>query len=213
MKKTLFASALAIIATPAFAADAVIETPTPPIAIEEIAPVIFTWSGPYLGVQGGGSWLSGDFTMGGVRTNEHFNGGLIGAFAGFNHQFDNNAVIGIEGDVNYNWNDSDVQGLGTAGTDVSGAVRARLGYAIDRALIYGAGGWTAASGYTKIPGLGKDSGTMNGYTLGAGVDYAFTDNMFGRVEYRFNDYGRKDIGPANFNMHENRVTVGVGVKF
>lgn len=213
MKTMLLASAFAAFALPALAADAVTVMPEEPLPVENPDPVPFTWSGPYLGVQGGGSWLSGDFTLGGVRSRESFDGGFLGAFAGFNHQFDNNVVAGIEGDLNYNWNESDVQGLGDAGADVNGAVRARVGYAIDRALVYGAAGWTAASGYTDIPGVTKESGTLNGYTVGAGVDYAITDSMFGRVEYRFNDYGKKDIGPSTFDVKENRVTVGVGVKF
>lgn len=213
MKTMLVASAFIAFALPAAAADAVTAPPAPPIAEDLPASTPFTWSGPYLGVSGGGSWLSGDFTLGGVRSQESFDGGVLGAFAGFNHQFDNNVVLGVEGDIGYTWNESDVQGLGNAGTDVNGAVRARVGFAIDRALIYGAAGWTAASGYTDIPGVTKDSGTMNGYTLGAGVDYAITDKMFGRVEYRFNDYGKQGIGPSTFDVKENRVTIGVGVKF
>ena len=213
MKTMLLTSAFIAFAVPVLAADAVYAPPEAPLPVENPTAVPFTWSGPYLGVQGGGSWLSGDFTLGGVRSQESFDGGVLGAFAGFNHQFDNNVVAGIEGDLSYNWNESDVQGLGNAGTDLNGAVRARLGFAIDRALIYGAAGWTAASGYTDIPGVTKDSKTMNGYTLGAGVDYAITDHMFGRLEYRFNDYGKQDIGPSTFDMKENRVTVGVGVKF
>lgn len=213
MKTMLLASALFAFAMPALAADAVFAPPEAPLPVETTAEVPFTWSGPYLGVQGGGSWLSGDFTLGGVRSQESFNGGVLGAFAGFNHQFDNNVVVGIEGDLSYNWNESDVQGLGNAGTDVNGAVRARVGYAIDRALIYGAAGWTAASGYADIPGVTDSSKTLNGYTVGAGVDYAITDRVFGRVEYRFNDYGSKDIGPTTLDVKENRVTVGVGVKF
>lgn len=214
MKTLLLATAFAAFALPALAADAIEAPPEAPVATEVMTPV-FTWSGPYLGVQGGGSFTSGDYTLGGVRTNENFDGGIIGAFAGYNYQFDNsNIVAGIEGDIGYIWNKNDAQGIAQAGTDVNGAVRARIGYAMDRALIYGAAGWTAASGYTYIPGVTtKDSEMLNGYTVGAGVDYAITDKMFGRVEYRFNDYGSKDVGPANLDFKEHRVTVGLGVKF
>ncbi len=34
------------------------------------------------------------------------------------------------------------------------------------------------------------------YTVGAGVDYAFTNNIFGRVEYRYTDFGSKTFDLA-----------------
>ncbi|WP_405049231.1 outer membrane protein [Rhizobium sp. NZLR1] len=46
-------------------------------------------------------------------------------------------------------------------------------------------------GYVDLPGLDKETETFNGYTVGAGVDFAFTDNIFVCGEYRFNDFGKK----------------------
>ena len=46
------------------------------------------------------------------------------------------------------------------------------------------------------------------------VDHAFTDNVFGRLEYRYNDYGDGDFGvggDVDFDQHV--VQVGIGVKF
>ncbi len=45
------------------------------------------------------------------------------------------------------------------------------------------------------------------------MDYAFTDNIFGRVEYRYNDYGSKDLLGVDTDFNQNVVTVGVGFKF
>lgn len=218
MKLAILSSLVALTASGAMAADAVYEAPAaPPVAFE--ATPVFTWSGPYVGIQGGGSWMNGDFTSGGVTDSENFDGGRFGIFGGYQHQFDNNLVLGIEGDVSYDWNENTYAAFGSAvdvGTDWNGSVRARVGYAFDHALIYATGGWTATRG--KIEGAGIDeSKTFNGYTVGAGVDYAFTDNVFGRVEYRFSDYGDKDFGvagvPVNADLSQHAVTVGIAVKF
>ncbi|WP_246755344.1 MULTISPECIES: outer membrane protein [Rhizobium] len=88
----------------------------------------------------------------------------------------------VSTDIGRNWNSNSYDVLGTkvkVGTDITGAVRGRLGYAFDRTLIYATGGWTATRGFIKIPG-DKESKTFNGWTIGAGVDYAFTNNIFAR---------------------------------
>ncbi|MCK3777614.1 porin family protein [Ensifer sesbaniae] len=186
----------------------------PPPVVE--TPPVFVWTGGYVGLQGGGGWLNGDFSAPGGSASEDFNGGFLGAFAGFNYQ-QGDWVYGIEGDVNYNWNDKSVDVGGTSaevGTDVSGAIRGRVGYVLnDKALLYGAGGWTVTRGFVDVPGVSKEKETFNGWTIGAGVDYSFTDNVFGRAEYRYNDYGDKDIGGVNVDLDQHQFTVGVGVKF
>ena len=187
------------------AADLVAETP--PAPVEQVAPV-FSWSGQYLGLQGGGAWGSGDFS--GIGS-ENLNGGLLGGFVGYNWQLDNSIVLGVEGDASYNWNEQTV-GVNDYKFDTTGSVRARVGYAFDRALFYGAAGWTGAKGHVDTP-VGSDSATFSGWTVGAGLDYAFTDNVFGRVEYRYNDYGSKDLMGVDTDFNQNVVGVGIGVKF
>ena len=51
--------------------------------------------------------------------------------------------------------------------------------------------------------------------MGAGVDYAFTDNVIGRVEYRYYDFGDQEIGDFldDVDINFNTVTVGVAYKF
>ncbi|MBB5073419.1 opacity protein-like surface antigen [Bartonella callosciuri] len=56
---------------------------------------------------------------------------------------------------------------------------------------------------------------MIGYTLGGGIDYAMTDNVLVRAEYRYSDFGKKkfqDDG-AEFNYKTNDFRVGVAYKF
>ncbi|MFN7104296.1 MAG: outer membrane protein, partial [Pseudorhizobium sp.] len=94
----------------------------------------------------------------------------------------------------------------------SGSVRGRLGYAMDRTLVYAAGGWTATE-VNADTALGSFDDTLHGYTLGAGVEHAFTDNMFGRLEYRYNDFGSGNLGAADIDFDQHVVQVGLGVKF
>ena len=58
---------------------------------------------------------------------------------------------------------------------------------------------------------------MLGWTAGGGVDVKLTEQVFGRVEYRYTDFGSGDFntgsGPQSVDSNENRVTFGVGMKF
>lgn len=209
MKKFALSAFIAFGASSAQAADVIAGPSSPPVAFEEPT---FTWSGAYVGIQGGGAWATGEFSGFGISSSEDANGGLLGAFAGFNYQFDNNLVVGVEGDVEYNWNEQEIFGA-EFGTDWAGSVRGRVGYAFDHALIYATAGWAATQGYVDVPGLGKDEATFNGYTVGAGLDYAFSNNMFGRIEYRYNDYGDKDLQGVNVDVDQHTLKVGLGIKF
>jgi outer membrane immunogenic protein len=211
MKRVLLASAVAaLVSTSAYAADLVTPEPVAPEVVE--AAPIATWDGAYIGALGGVGWLDGHYDFGAVSKSRTNSGGLLGAFAGYNFQLDNNIVLGAEGDFSYNWNKHEVNGS-DVGTDWSGSARARVGYAFDDALIYGAAGWTTSRGFIDPPAGDKKHKNLNGYTLGAGVDYKFTQNIFARAEYRFNDYGSEKIGGVNFDDKQHAVLFGIGYKF
>ena len=226
LKTLLLASTVALIAaTGAKAADAVIEQEPAPVVV---APT-FTWNGAYIGGQVGYGWgksdFSGDlFNYGNVKPD----GFLGGLYAGYNFDLGNNVVLGIDGDITYN----DVsKGIDIYDGDLavgsfenklrwSGAVRARAGYAFDRFLPYIAGG--VAFGNIKnsgdIDGIGfSESKTLTGWTIGGGVDYAATDNLILRLEYRYTDYGDKDLDfgglSVNNDFKTNEVRLGVAYKF
>lgn len=211
MYKTIaLASALALSTfASAMAADAVDQIPAAPVAVETPA---FSWTGVYGGIQGGAGWLDGKFSDGVDSAKQDFDGGIIGGFVGYNWQLSNGFVAGIEGDVDYNFNEESDSGI-DVGTDWAGSVRGRVGYAFDRALVYGAAGWTFTNGYVDGAGIDENE-TFHGWTVGAGVDFAMTDNMFLRGEYRYNDFGDKDIAPGlNADLDQHVVKVGLGVKF
>jgi outer membrane immunogenic protein len=216
MTKTILAATVVslFMSGAAFAADAVEQVPAPPAPINDPAPA-FSWAGGYVGVLGGYGWADGTLNGPAGSSKPDFDGGRLGGFAGWNFDVGNNIILGAEGDIDYDWNKGSSQTTSFA-TEFSGSARARAGYAVDKALFYVAGGWTGASGKFKDSATGvNDSKMLNGWTVGAGVDYAVTDRIFTRVEYRYNDYGSKSYSGGNStgDFSQNVVNVGLGVKF
>lgn len=206
IKSILLGSAAALaISTSAFAADAIYEAPAePPVAVETVPQ--FSWAGGYAGILTGYGW--GDGEIEGIAGSEDFDGARFGGFVGYNWDLGNQLVVGLEGDLNYDWNEESVAGFGDVETGMNWSARARVGYAMDRALLFAAGGYTG----TNIEGAGDDD-TLHGWTIGGGVDYALTDRMFTRVEYRYNDFGSGDLGGTDVDFNQHTVNVGLAVKF
>lgn len=209
IKSILFATVAALsISTAALAADAVYEAPAePPAAVE---PAAFSWAGGYLGAHGGYGFGNGDIE--GV-VEESFDGARFGGFAGYNWQMSGGFVVGLEGDVNYDWNEENVLGSPLEGkSGLNWSARARAGYAMDRALFFAAAGYTGTNVEANVGSFSADD-TLHGWTVGGGVDYALTDRMFTRVEYRYNDFGSGNVGGADVKFDQHVVNVGLGVKF
>jgi opacity protein-like surface antigen len=94
-------------------------------------------------------------------------------------------------------------------TDYLAATRARLGMAWDRALFYAAGGletgefdgsatYVGRAGGSPAMGFGDNSKLHFGFNVGAGIDYAVTDNVFLGVEYRYIDLGKETYNLGAF---------------
>ncbi len=223
MRKRIYYSRPAIIAAglaavvasmPARAADAVVMEPPAPAATPLKNPPVDTWSGAYAGVAGGYGFGGSRYVApaaGSFRTRGWY-GNL---FAGYDHQI-GKAIVGVEGDVGYG---SITGGDGTASsrTGIDGSLRARLGYAVtDKVMVYGTGGLAAAR-LTGEEGGTSQTRTVLGWTAGAGVETKLTRSVFGKLEYRYTDYGRNNFTTASganvFGNRENKVLLGVGVKF
>ena len=196
-------------AVPAYAADVAVEEP--PAAPLEVPPVN-TWDGPYAGISLGYGF-SGTTTP---VTGDIDNDGFVGdVFGGYNFQNDI-LIYGVEGDIGYN----DMKGS-SGGTETKagfeGSLRARMGVAItDQVMVYGTAGGAAQRLEVSDP-AGSDSQAMLGWTAGGGVDVKITEQVFGRVEYRYTDLGSEDFntgsGPQSIDSTQSRVTFGVGMKF
>ncbi|WP_029352451.1 outer membrane protein [Bosea sp. 117] len=233
VRKLLSGTALAVAlsAAPAMAADLSYPVKAPIVAVVPV----FTWTGFYIGGSVGYGWTSVDgvgpyyvpgydsyintYTSGSMEPDGWF-GGLQ---AGYNYQFYNNVVLGIEADVMFaDMKDTFSFGYGavlpgitdtynataTAKIDTFGTVRARLGYAADRFLPYITGGlaWAnvevSGNGTVDLSGgpqlgwyQGSESETYWGWAIGAGVEYAVTDHWTLKAEYIYSD-----LGATNFDQ-------------
>jgi outer membrane immunogenic protein len=199
---------------PAYAADAVMEVPEAPAAPME-EPPLNTWTGPYAGVTLGYAF-AGDTNADAPFNNEiGTNGFLAGGFAGYNYQM-GNVVAGGEADIGYSWEEGSNAGL-TSESGVEGSLRARLGYVVSpNILLYATAGGAAKD--LEVSGGGfNDSNTMIGWTAGGGADIMVTDNVFGRVEYRYTDFGSDtfDLGASSADVEDknHRINFGLGMKF
>lgn len=212
------AAGVAILAAlPARAADVVFQEPPAPAAPMAMAPVN-TWSGPYAGVSLNYGFSSevegGTIALGGESVDTDGFGGS--AFGGWNWQ--NGAfVYGLEADIGAYGARGD-NGTVEARTTVDGSVRGRVGVAVTNdVLVYGTAGGAAARQRISTP-AGRDTDVVLGYTAGVGVDARLTDQVFGRLEYRHTRYEDGDfefggVDAGSFDNTENRVSVGLGIKF
>ncbi|SFK51786.1 outer membrane protein [Methylocapsa palsarum] len=237
MKHALLTSAALVLmeaAGQSFAAD----LPAP------IAPPVFTWTGLYVGFNSGFSWrnsanintatnnvldaglIPGQWGAASAQgatgiVSSRLNGFMSGGQAGYNWQFSDKFVAGLEADIQA----GGVNGGGgfhnvtataldsaTAQTNVSvnrrldylGTVRARLGYALTPAtLVYATGGLayggvdlTTTIRQNLSPSLlfskaakGDLYENRAGWTVGAGLEYAFAPNLSGKIEYDYYDLG------------------------
>lgn len=206
----LAALAVLVLAGGAQAADAVsAAVEPPPMAAEEAS--LWSWAGGYAGVQGGYGWGDMTLSQGGASGDVDFDGGRFGGFAGYSWSVGPSVILGVEADLAYDWSEY-TSGTEQLKTTVQGGIRARAGYAVDRALLYAAGGWTATQLSYEDTGVSIDE-TLNGWTIGAGVDYAVTDRLFARGEYRYNDYGSTQVDGVNVDFDQHVVQIGLGAKF
>ena len=187
---------------------------------------MFTWTGFYVGANVGGAWGNTNFATTPGPTAAAFNGnpfsqsvsnsGVIGGVqAGYNYQM-NSIVIGIEADIQGSGLNGSSTLAPTPGVIVGGpiagssavasaslnwfgTVRARLGFAVDRTLIYATGGLiyggvkaSSVTTYTVAPAFtyaGNNSSTNAGWTVGGGVEYAFNSNWSGKLEGLYYNLG------------------------
>ena len=197
MKKLILASvgviALAAALKPAGAADAdLLYGPPPVVYAPAPAVVIFTWTGFYFGAHGGGGWSHKTETgtpfpfFGDTLTPAQFSvdasGSELKGSSACSSTSTTGAVLAANCSVT-------VRGLGT--------FAGRMGFALDRLLVYGKAGGAWANDLYNAPTTATDpvnglaaptfagNETRWGWMAGAGVEYAFYDNWSAKIEYNY----------------------------
>lgn len=226
MKRILLATvAVAALATSALAADIPRRGPAPAPYTPPI--YTFTWTGFYIGGQVGYGWGDNRISetgVAGASVKNSLDGFLGGVHVGANWQI-NQFVLGLEGDIEYSGLNGR-RGVGAPFTVATafdtefnwqGSIRGRAGFAFDRALLYVTGGFAFADFDRKyfVPALTTISETKSGYTIGGGIEYAFTNNWTARGEYRYSDFGKVSdtVGGVAYRNNVDQHTVRLGVSY
>lgn len=197
LRLSLAAAALASVSTAALSAD--LEPPP------EIRPAYYDWTGPYVGAFAGGLFIDSHYDArefcnppGSCDRDPELDGASFigGVLAGWNYDA-GGWVFGVEGD--WGWGSSpsaendDPLEMTKLNVDSLATLRARAGFLSgDSTLIYVTGG--AAFADTKFEGeitpVGEwadDSQWLTGWTIGGGIEHAFTEGFHGRLEYLYID--------------------------
>jgi outer membrane autotransporter protein len=197
-------------------------------AVRKAPPIGYSWTGCYIGGHVGGltgqTEYTSDFANNASFTpnqDVNFSSFTGGGQVGCNYQTSSRIVLGLEVDVSA----ADVNKYGIidqvefeqilrTNIDWYGSVRGRIGYAADRWMIYATGGWafsritSSYENYTDASltvletsgAIPYDEGVhKSGWTVGAGLEYALTDNWIVRGEYLYFDFGKQrvfDPGPV-----------------
>ncbi len=200
--------------------------------VEEPVAVSSDWTGFHVGVHAG--LASGDVTYpfsiiaipGEIE--ETASGVLAGVSLGADYQFAGGFVLGVVGDISW----SDYEGklsltLGPlaveAGSELEwlATVRGRAGFAFDSLLVYGTAGvaFGEIESGASVAGLGGISTKTDhvGWTAGAGLEYAFTDNVSLSTEYLYVDLGDENLidfgAAATLDVETQFHTLKVGLNY
>jgi outer membrane immunogenic protein len=197
-------------------------------------PPVFTWTGAYVTLQVGGAWSQTSATANaGWNTGFHGAGAFGGLNVGYNLQY-NAFVLGLQAEYNF---------AGTTGNTFAyplgvtnsvrqfGSVDGRLGYAFDRLLVYAIGGFAYGDiRHTMTPAIAFATGTPGhvldfgssayGWDVGGGLEYALTNNITARAEYRYYNFGTKGftetvslLGFPYHTVKETMQTARVGLTY
>lgn len=214
----------------AYAADAIIHHDPLPVVYD----TGHAWTGGYIGFQTGyqnARFKDSYENYGDTRHNS--DGILAGIYGGYNFEFSNRMILGVDADLTYNGAsqysaysavidpNTTHDYLQESKFEWSGALRARIGYSMNRWMPYLAGGVAFAqiknSIYDTNDNYLNEYANMTGWTVGAGVDYALASNTALRLEYRHTDYGRKTFGVDNFEyktkLKTDEIRIGVAYRF
>ncbi len=188
------------------AADDIMATKAAPI--QYAVPSTYDWTGFYVGGHVGLSWGRGTSTLSNpnpISVGDSFGSLYGGLQAGYNYVLPSRLLLGAEADITFPNFQTGADGLIFTGGTVQGTtvtdqidyiatLRGRFGYAFDRWLIYGTGGfaWSQAR-FGETPGVASSEDlillTRTGWTLGLGAEVAIAPDWTARIEYLYDRFG------------------------
>jgi outer membrane immunogenic protein len=215
--------AAAILASPFAAQAADLRTPSYK-APAYVSPAYASWSGFYVGINGGYGFGKSNWSGGGATTGDFdVKGAMAGGTAGYNFQT-GMWVWGLEGDLDWSGMKGSTTSVCAPSTcetknEWLGTARGRIGYAgWSNLLPYLTGG--AAFGNIKGTLAGASVTKTNvGWTAGAGLEYAFLGAWSAKVEYLYTDLGKVTCpaatcgGDIDVKFKANLVRVGLNYRF
>jgi outer membrane immunogenic protein len=205
MKKLIITAAL-LLGSAATGSAADLPANAMPAKVAMPAPILFSWTGCYVGAEGGGNWgrseqiaQSGPFAQATITGKFDLSGGIAGGTVGCNVQT-GNFVISVEDD--FSWTDKqgsvpDLPPFSAAATSSIRekwleTLRGRFGYVPwERFMIYGTLGvaWAGTEVSVSNPAWGRvsDSQVRVGWVAGAGGEWAAWSGPWGdltlKLEY------------------------------
>lgn len=202
-------------ASSAFAADLIVDEPAMPGVVAASG----NWDGAYIGVFGG--YGAATFTD---DEEEYFGdvdatGYLLGITAGANFSLSEGIVGGVVGDVAWsNMDGYDSNYDSNINVNWLGSLRGTLGFDGGSIMPYLTAGLAFANAtIDQYDGYRNDSQTHIGWTVGAGIAIAVTDNMSIDLLYRYSDYGTKDYDlyydSESIGLTSHTAQVGLNWKF
>jgi outer membrane immunogenic protein len=180
------------------------------------APAAIDWTGPYIGLHGGYGW--GDFksTVSGLGATTNLDpAGAFGGFqGGYNWQFAPKWMIGLESDSSWG-SIKESAGATEVEIDEMGTVRGRLGYAMNKTLLYGTGGLAWAHVDSTTAGPVASDRYLLGWTAGAGIEYRFAPRWSAKVEYAYMNFPNagETVAGATVNDKLDVQTIKVGLNY
>jgi outer membrane immunogenic protein len=183
------------------AADLYVDTP---MESSPAANAASHWDGPYVGIFTG--YLSGTYEFNGEGLTEHdATGWLLGVNIGYDKVLDNGLVVGVVADAA--WSKVSVADQPSASVNWLASLRGRAGYDAGAYLPYLTGGIAAAG--VKY---GNSSAAFVGWTVGAGIEVAATDQLSVDFQYRYSDYGNNTaVFGDGYRTHQ--LTAGLNWRF
>jgi outer membrane immunogenic protein len=186
----------------AYAADLIIEEP----AEVGVVDVSGSWDGAFIGAFVGAGWGLADHEYGGVGPGNDvdLSGWLAGVDIGYNFTVGSGLVLGVVADIAWSnlsgTNDTPpVGGFDEVSQDIDwmGSLRGRVGFDGGAFLPYLTAGLAVAHSNRETVGFASEfDNTHVGWTVGAGVEFAVSEELSIDLLYRYSDYGSEVYNPS-----------------